>query len=75
MSWQRDRRSRSKSFSNGMVDISCYVDFDAKKECGINEKVRFSRAGEILEAARTREELKEALRERRRPDPQAHHRG
>ena len=41
-----------KIISNGMVDISCYVDFDAKKECGINEKVRFSVLAEILEAAR-----------------------
>ena len=47
-----------------MVDISGYVDFDAKKECGINEKVRFSVLAEILEAARTPEELKDALRER-----------
>ena len=53
-----------KIISNGMVDISCYVDFDAKKECGINEKVRFSVLAESLEAARTPEELKDALRER-----------
>ena len=53
-----------KIISNGMVDISCYVDFDAKKECGINEKVRFSVLAEILEAARTPEELKDALGER-----------
>ena len=53
-----------KIISNGMVDISCYVDFDAKKECGINEKVRFSVLAEILEAAHTPEELKDALRER-----------
>ena len=53
-----------KIISNGMVDISCYVDFDAKKGCGINEKVRFSVLAEILEAARTPEELKDALRER-----------
>ena len=53
-----------KIISNGMVDISCYVDFDAKKECGINEKVRFSVLAENLEAASTTEELKDALRER-----------
>ena len=53
-----------KIISNGMVDISCYVDFDAKKECGINEKVRFSVLAEILEAAQTPEELKNMLRER-----------
>ena len=53
-----------KIISNGMVDISCYVDFDAKKECGINEKVRFSVLAEILEATQTPEELKNMLRER-----------
>ena len=53
-----------KIISNGMVDISCYVDFDAKKECGINEKVRFNVLAEILEAAQTPEELKNLLRER-----------
>ena len=53
-----------KIISNGMVDISCYVDFDAKKECGINEKVRFSVLAEILETAQTPDELKDALRER-----------
>ena len=53
-----------KIIANGMVDISCYVDFDAKKECGINEKVRFSVLAEILETAQTPDELKDALRER-----------
>ena len=53
-----------KIISNGMVDISCYVDFDAKKECGINEKVRFNVLAEILEAAQSPEELKNLLRER-----------
>ena len=60
-----------KIISNGMVDISCYVDFDAKKECGINEKVRFSVLAEILEAARTPEELKDAAGAGGRADPQA----
>ena len=31
-----------KVISNGMVDIQTYVGFDAKAECGINEKVCFS---------------------------------
>ena len=39
-----------KVISNGMVDISKYVDFDAKAECGINERVRFSVLAEILDA-------------------------
>ena len=31
-----------KIVSNGMVDIQKYVDFDAKQECGINERVCFA---------------------------------
>ena len=50
-----------KIISNGMVDINCYVNFDAKKECGIKEKVRFNILSEILESARNDEELKETL--------------
>ena len=41
--------SSVKIISNGMVDISKYVDFDAEKECGINEKVRFTILREILD--------------------------
>ena len=54
-----------KIISNGMVDISSYVNFDAKEECGINEKVRFSVLCEILENNKSDEEIKEALIERR----------
>ena len=50
-----------KIISNGMVDISGYVSFDAKQECGINEKVRFSVLCEILEAAANDDELKEMI--------------
>ncbi len=32
-----------KILSNGMVDISKFVNFDAKAECGVNERVRFKR--------------------------------
>ena len=32
----------TKVISNGMVDIQNFVGFDAKEECGINERVRFS---------------------------------
>ena len=53
-----------KIISNGMVDLSCYVNFDVKKECGITEKVRFSVLCEILEAAQNDEELKEMIRQR-----------
>jgi len=38
-----------KIISNGMVDISKYVDFDAEEECEINEKVVYSVLMEILE--------------------------
>ena len=55
-----------KVISNGMVDISNYVDFDAKAECGINEMVRFSVLCEILDTCGDdKEALKEALTERR----------
>ncbi|HHZ05295.1 MAG TPA: DNA-directed RNA polymerase subunit beta [Clostridiales bacterium] len=50
-----------KVVSNGMVDISKYVDFDADKECGINERVSFKVLCEILDSCETEEELKEAL--------------
>ena len=54
-----------KVISNGMVDISKYVDFDAKAECGINERVRFSVLAEILDACGDdEEELKDQLRAR-----------
>ena len=54
-----------KILSNNMVDIACYVSFDAKEECGINEKVSFPVLCEILDACSTDEELKEMLKARR----------
>ena len=53
-----------KIISNGMVDIQKYVNFDAKEECGINERVCYRVLAEILETAQNDEELKEALRAR-----------
>ncbi len=51
-----------KVVSNGMVDISCYVNFDAK-ELGINEKVSFKVLTEILERCGDDEdELKEEIK-------------
>ena len=50
-----------KIISNGMVDIQKYVDFDAKAECGINERVCYRVLAEILENAQSEAELKEAL--------------
>ena len=50
-------------FSNHMCNIQRYVDFDAAKECGIKERVRFSVLQEILEKHPDNvEELKEELR-------------
>ena len=54
-----------KILSNNMVDISCYVDFDANAECGINEKVSYPVLMEILEVCEDEEELKDMLRARR----------
>ncbi len=53
-----------KIVSNGMVDIKNYVDFDAEKECGINEKVKFAVLCEILDNAQDVEEIKEMLTSR-----------
>ena len=55
-----------KIISNGMVDISKYVSFDADKECELNEKVCFSVLCGILDEFGDDEEaLKDALRERK----------
>ena len=51
-----------KVFSNGMVDMSKFVDFDPE-ECGVSEKVRFSVLQELL-GQFSGEELKEAVRDR-----------
>ena len=53
-----------KVISNGMVDIGKFVDFDAKAECGVNERVRFSVLADILETCSGNEEIKEAIRSR-----------
>ena len=45
-----------------MVDIQNFVGFDAKEECGINERVRFSVLAEIMETSADEEEMKEAIR-------------
>ena len=62
---ERDSNKVVKVISNGMVDISGYVDFDAKAECGINENVVFSLLCEILDSAENEEQLKEMLREKK----------
>ena len=53
-----------KVISNGMVDIACYVDFDAEAECDIKEHVRFDVLCEILDACENEDDLKEMLRSR-----------
>lgn len=53
-----------KIISNGMVDINSYVNFDALKECGIKEKVRFSVLAEILESCKNDDEIKEQINAR-----------
>ena len=51
-----------KVFSNHMVDMKNFVDFDPA-ECGVTEKVRFSVLQELL-ANYSGEELREAVKER-----------
>ena len=55
----------AKILSNGMVDISKYVKFDALKECGINERVCFEALAPILDSCESDDELKEAIRAHR----------
>ena len=52
-----------KIISNGMVDITKYVDFDVE-ELGIVERVSFAVLREILEQNDTEEALKEAIKSR-----------
>lgn len=61
VAYVQDEDREVKVISNGMVDINCYVDFDAKAECGVKEKVRFSVLMEILEVSGSDDELKEAI--------------
>ena len=49
-------------FSNHMVDLDRFVDFDPVAECGIKERVRESVLKELLEQY-SGEELKEAIRD------------
>ena len=51
-----------KVFSNHMVDMKYFVDFDPA-ECGVTERVRFSVLQELLQEF-SGEELKEAVRDR-----------
>ena len=51
-----------RMFSNHMVDLDRFVDFDPVAECGIKERVRESVLKELLEQY-SGEELKEAIRD------------
>ncbi len=46
-----------KVISNGMVDMTKYVDFDIKEKCEIDEKVRFTVLCEILDSGLEGEDL------------------
>ena len=46
-----------KVISNGMVDMSKFVDFDVEEKCGINERVRYRVLCEILDSGLQGEEL------------------
>ena len=50
-----------KIISNGMVDISRFVNFDAKAECGVNERVSYKVLSEILNSCSDDDERKEQL--------------
>ena len=47
--------------SNGMVDINLFLNFDAHKECGIREKVRFDVLCDILSSCHTPRDIKIAI--------------
>ena len=61
-----DNDSIIKVISNGMVDLTKYVDFDIA-EVEIDEKVRFNVLSEILDMGLEGEELKSEIK-RRKPD-------
>ncbi|MFV0352907.1 MAG: DNA-directed RNA polymerase subunit beta [Oscillospiraceae bacterium] len=54
-----------KVISNGVVDASFFLGFDAKEECEINEKVNFVELRAIMDATPDAEERKEMLRKSR----------
>ena len=60
--------ARVKVLSNGMVDISKYVSFDAEAACNINEMVQFDVLMEILDACGDDEATLKAELRRRRAD-------
>ena len=54
-----------KVFSNGMVDMADFVNFDPEAVCGVDEKVRYSVLKELLEQYPDKgEDFQEAVRDR-----------
>lgn len=51
-----------KIISNGMVDINKFVGFDARKNCGVKEKVRFSVLMDILNSFEDEKDIKTEIR-------------
>ncbi len=65
MAYIKKDEKEIKIISNGMVDINKFVKFNAKKECGIKEKVRFSILSEIMDSCSNDKELKIAITNRK----------
>ncbi len=58
-----DGQKTVKVISNGMVDITKFVDIDTE-ECNVYEKVRFCILKDILDKASSKEEITEMVKER-----------
>ena len=54
-----------KVISNGMVPIDKFVKFDAFKECGIKERVRFNILYDIIKKSNSDDELKKSILSRK----------
>ena len=54
-----------KVISNGMVSINDFVKFDACKECGIKERVRFNILYDIIKKSTSEEQLKKSILSRK----------
>jgi DNA-directed RNA polymerase subunit beta len=65
MAYVQIENKEVKIISNGMVDITAFVDSKILKSCNIDEKVRFNVIADILENCETKDEIKEALKRRR----------
>ena len=59
--WIQAEERNVKVISNMVVDINEYVDFDAKKECGITEDVFYPVLAQILEENESSQDIKDAI--------------